>query len=86
MKNQLDVTKALNTFNTITKLGEKTDSGYFYEGIYAQTDFDGYTVMLTDKTTQLSIFFHNKYQIDGPDNAALERFTKKLDYIAKTSN
>ena len=83
MKNQLDVTKALDTFYKISEQGQKTEDGQLLGGIYAQTDYDGYTVMMTDKISHLTIFFHNKYELEGPDKGALERFMHKLDYIAK---
>jgi hypothetical protein len=82
MKNQLDITKALSTFNKIREKGKRTEEGYVLEGICAQTDLDGYTATMTDQLSHLTIFFHNKYELEGPDKAALEKFNQKLQYIA----
>ncbi|AWB66465.1 DUF3081 domain-containing protein [Saccharobesus litoralis] len=81
MKNQLDVSGLLAAFNKISQYGQRTESGYKLDGIEASSDFDGYTVYLSDGVSQLTVFFHNKYQLDTPDNAASERLLNKLTYI-----
>ena len=67
MKNEIDIHRALRVFNKVTTLGDKqsdsTESVYHLCGLNALTDFDGYTISLSDAQVRLDIFFHNKYNL-----------------------
>ncbi|NTS75435.1 DUF3081 family protein [Catenovulum sp. SM1970] len=78
MKNSIDIHKVLQAFNLISKNGDKTPDGFSYQGFYAQSDFDGYNLYLTDKQTELHIFFHNKYELNAPSNELADKFIKRL--------
>lgn len=82
MKNEIDIHRALNVFNSITSLGDKQTNHYSasYQlcGIEAETDFDGYTITLRDAQVTLTIYFHNKYQFDYPNNDALDNFLRRF--------
>lgn len=83
MKNEIDIHRALRVFNKVATLGEKQSdniqSVYRLCGLNALTDFDGYTISLSDAQVRLDIFFHNKYKFDYPNNEALENFLARLD-------
>ncbi|WP_144391830.1 DUF3081 family protein [Pleionea sediminis] len=81
MKNQLDIHKTLKIFQTIIKHGSKIDNKHRLNGVFADSDFDGYTIVLTDEKVTLTVFFHNKYQIDSPNKLAEQEFFQKLDAI-----
>lgn len=74
MKNEIDVHQALAVVNKITRDGVKQEGSYHFEGLTVEPDSDGYTVVLTDGRTSLTLFFHNKYEFDYPDSTALESF------------
>jgi len=90
MKNEIDIQRALKVFNKVTQYGEKRvtsheeDSnsiygdGYHLCGINAQTDHDGYTIVLSDAQVSLTVFFHNKYQFEYPTHDALDNFLRRF--------
>lgn len=86
MKNKIDINLALLAFDKVVKQGIKSEDGHTFEGITASSDFDGYTLVLQDKLSSLTIFFHNKYELEGPDNKAMDRLTKNIEYIAKLND
>lgn len=83
MKNKIDVNTALLAFDIIVQQGEKDAKGHTFEGLTASSDFDGYTLVLEDKLSSLTIFFHNKYELEGPDSKAMDRLVKNIEYVAK---
>lgn len=85
MKNKIDINLALLAFDIVMRSGEKTDTGSTFEGVTASSDFDGYTLVLQDKLSSLTIFFHNKYELEGPDNKAMDRLIKNIEHIAKSN-
>ena len=89
MKNEIDIHRALRVFNKVATLGEKQSdniqSVYRLCGLNALTDFDGYTIILSDAQVRLDIFFHNKYKFDYPNNEALENFLARFTDVEKYS-
>lgn len=83
MKNDLDLHMLLRVYEKIRKNGESIEEGHKLEGVKATSDFDGYTVFLSDVQCQLTLFFHNKYEFDYPTDKAREDFEKRLAYIDK---
>lgn len=82
MKNKIDISTALLAFDKVLQQGEKVEQGHTLSGITASSDFDGYTLVLQDKLSTLTIFFHNKYELEGPDNKAMERLIKNIEHLA----
>ncbi|MCT7940672.1 DUF3081 domain-containing protein [Shewanella holmiensis] len=89
MKNEIDIHRALRVFNKVATLGEKQSdniqSVYRLCGLNALTDFDGYTISLSDAQVRLDIFFHKKYKFDYPNNEALENFLARFTDVEKYS-
>lgn len=83
MKNKIDINVALLAFDKVMQSGIKKTDGTSFEGLTASSDFDGYTLVIQDKLSSLTIFFHNKYELDGPDNKAMDRLVKNIEYVAK---
>ena len=85
MKNKIDINLALLAFDKIRQVGEQSQQGCTFEGVTASSDFDGYTLVLQDKLSSLTIFFHNKYELEGPDSKAMDRLVKNIEHIAKSA-
>lgn len=83
MKNDLDLHMLLRVFEKVREHGKEADEGHQLEGVKASSDFDGYTVFLSDVQCNLTLFFHNKYECDYPTEKAREDFEKRLNYIDK---
>ena len=83
MKNDLDLHMLLRVFEKIRSNGEAIEHGHKLEGVNATSDFDGYTVFMSDVQCNLTLFFHNKYECDYPTEKAREDFEKRLLYIDK---
>ncbi|MBC3767630.1 DUF3081 family protein [Neptunicella marina] len=83
MQNELDTKQALKVFNLVCEKGEKRDEHYFYQGLEAWHDFDGYTCYLKFNQATLTLYFHGKYNLDYADNGELESLFKKIANVAK---
>jgi len=83
MKNQVDIQRLLRIFTLIQQYGEKTSQGHQLLGLTATSDFEGYTLTISDQSVSLDLFFHNKYKFDYPNNQALETFERRLKQLEK---
>lgn len=81
MKNDLDISMLLRAFEIISESGEKTELGHRLDGVEAYTDYDGYTVFMSGNGVELSIGFHNTYNLDYEHEHLKDTFLKKLDGI-----
>lgn len=82
MKNSIDVRKLLLVFNKVMAEGDNRDGKRYWQGLHAWTDFDGYTCYLCDGRVTVTIFFHNKYDIEFYDAAALSQFERNIIDLA----
>ncbi|MCY7295565.1 DUF3081 domain-containing protein [Alteromonas sp. a30] len=81
MKNELDNKLILRVFEKIREHGEKTEDKYLLEGIYATTDFDGYTLYINDANVTLQFGFHNQYHFQYSNEEQRHQFELKLKRI-----
>lgn len=79
-EHKIDVKQALRVFDKATREGEKRDDGWHYRGLTCSTDFDGYTVFISNGKVVLTVFFHNKYTVDYGNPLELQEF---VDLLAK---
>ena len=84
MKNEIDSKFVLAVFDKIRQHGEQQEDRYLLEGVYASSDFDGYTLYLNDALVSMSFGFHNQYHFDYKSKEHFEQFTKKLQNIHQT--
>ncbi|CAA0097072.1 Uncharacterised protein [BD1-7 clade bacterium] len=88
MDSRIDIKQALRVYNKVITRGTKHtgDLGHDYTlaGLTAWSDADGYTLMLEDKDAKLTVYFHNKYNVDFHNNFALDQFLEHMDKIDKT--
>ncbi|GAA5526052.1 hypothetical protein Maes01_02641 [Microbulbifer aestuariivivens] len=80
IEHKVDVKQALRVFDKVTKNGEKREDGWHYRGLTCSTDFDGYTVYISNGKTLLTVFFHNKFTVDYANPVELEEL---VDLLAK---
>lgn len=79
---KIDLVKTLSVFNCILDRGEKLGAGhYLLSGVQARHDADGYTIVLSDQVVQLTLYFHNKYQVQCDKRSEFDAFLHKLDFI-----
>ncbi|NVJ59354.1 MAG: DUF3081 family protein [Gammaproteobacteria bacterium] len=83
MKNELDIHKILKAFQKVIKHGTKRNDYHILNGIKAQSDFDGYTVILSNDDVELTIFFHNRYDLKSKNKFAQKEFFEKIEVILK---
>ncbi|WP_299732931.1 DUF3081 family protein [uncultured Endozoicomonas sp.] len=83
MDKHLDTKKCLSAFATILQEGEKSEKGYFLKGIWAESMDDGYTVRLFDNQSELTLYFHNKFQLNSPDSKSTDQFIRKIYQISE---
>ncbi|WP_462159909.1 DUF3081 family protein [Pseudoalteromonas sp. GB56] len=82
MKNDIDTKTLLNVYEQIQKHGEQTEKGKLYQGLYAYSDIDGYTVYLEGSGVLLRFGFHNTYHLDYQSDKNKEDFMNKVLSIA----
>ncbi len=84
---KVDITLALRAYQSVLDHGERIEEGFMYKGLRASTDFDGYTVTLSDGTISLQIYFHNRFAIEPNNNGrAVDRFLALLQRVADGKN
>lgn len=49
----------------------------------AGSDFDGYTVFITDQVTTARLMFHSKLALDTPSRRALEQFNRRIEGLVQ---
>ena len=84
MDKKFDLLQALRVFNKVTQWGDKEDEDHVLHGLRANAGFDGYTVTLKDDYVSLTVYFHNKFNLDYSDRKALELFLTKMHDIDET--
>ena len=65
MQEDFDIKLALRVTDKIFSHGTRQGDNYQFAGFTAWTDFDGYTITLSDENVKLNIYFHNKYEFDS---------------------
>ena len=83
MESQFDIKQVLRVFQKILDHGQKIDNAYRFGGITAESDFDGYNLLLFDDAVKLHIFFHNTHKFDFKRNIELDAFMDKIKHIDK---
>ncbi len=73
---------ALRAYQTIVSEGAPCRDGHELDGLLAASDFDGYTISLSDGMVTVRVLFHNRVAIDAPSGKALEAFVKRIEKIA----
>jgi hypothetical protein len=71
----------MSVFNAIYTHGEAKDGGRFSQGLQAESSFDGYTLMISNRDSTVYLYFHNKFKLDSPDKRSLEDFYTKFILI-----
>lgn len=82
---KVDVALALRAYQNILDHGQRDEDSFVYKGLRASTDFDGYTVTLSDGTITLRIFFHNRFAMEPNDGKAVDQFLLRLNRVAKAN-
>ncbi|CAM3698261.1 DUF3081 family protein [Parendozoicomonas haliclonae] len=85
MDHVFDIRDALRVYEIITEKGQKDGDAIFYKGFFAETSFDGYTVVLRDQKTKLTIGFHDTFRFDAPSSDAQNAFITALLTLAEES-
>ena len=84
MEHHLNIQKCLRAFAVIIANGERQqDDSHFLDGMVAQTLDDGYTVIMKNNDSQLTIYFHNKFALESPNQQSKDAFIKQLYRIAE---
>ena len=73
---------ALRAYQVIVSDGAASPDGRELDGVLAASDFDGYTISLSDRLVTVRLLFHNQLAIDSPSGKALEAFVKRIERIA----
>jgi len=77
----IDVRTALAVFEKISRLGAKSEEGWIFDQMTANSGFDGYTVTLSDQHATLTVNFHNTFHIDCDSRKDLQSFVEHLERI-----
>lgn len=87
MKDKIDIRVVLKAISRIQSKGKATDdSGITYRGLKVHSDFDGYTVVVSNREVSLTVLFHNKYQLTFKNRPALNDFYDTVKKVAMDSS
>lgn len=78
---KVKISEVLLAVSLITQRGEVRDGVYHYNGLAVQADADGYTVVVKDDESSLTVMFHNTYKVATTQRRALKAFFQKLDAV-----
>jgi len=84
MEQKLDLKQVLRVFQTVVEHGQNLRDEYKLGGLWANTDFDGYTVVMRDEAVTLHIFFHNTHRFTYKRKIDLEVFMGRIKEIDRT--
>jgi hypothetical protein len=82
---KIDVRLALRAYQNVLQHGVQDADGHHLEGLTASSDFDGYTVSLSDRVVTIRLLFHSRIAIEAPSGRALETFIERLVRVAESS-
>ena len=86
-EHKIDVQLALRAYQRVREQGEQVsaDAGaeaWRLDSLTVSSDFDGYTVSITDGAVTLQILFHSRIKLASPSGRALENFIARLQRAA----
>lgn len=81
MERKVDVRQALRAYQKIVEHGEGSGERHHLGELVAESDFDGYTISLSDGRVTVRILFHSRVDIDAPSGQALEDFIARLERV-----
>ncbi len=81
MSEKVDIKKALLAFNVIITEGKRSGDAYTFNGVSAQSDFDGYAIALYNDYVRLDIYFHNKIAFTYSNDRERKLFLEKIESL-----
>ncbi len=81
MTDQFDVRQGFRVYHKVVTNGEADQGAHVLQGIHASSDFDGYTLHLSDQEVDLYIYFHNSYKLEYRSKSALSNFLQRMQNI-----
>lgn len=81
MTDRLKPQEIIAAYQAIREKGTTCNGGYFYKGLTADSDRDGYTVFVSDMNVHMTVYFHYKYKLDYTNKDALEAFKNKIKSV-----
>ena len=83
MERQLDITDILRAFEIIRTKGKPLGDEFFYNGLFVQSSYDGYTVIIRNQQVKLTIGFHNTLNFQGGSEQEKDAFARTLLAISQ---
>lgn len=83
MQEAIDIKQALRVCNKIMSHGQRLERGHKLGDLTVESDYDGYTLTLSDHAVKLHIFFHNKHQLDCKRGIEFNAFLEKVVKLDK---
>jgi hypothetical protein len=82
---KLDLALALRAYQKIVDLGRRDGEVCEFGGLTAVTDFDGYTVSISDGIITLRVLFHSRFVFEPQEGRAIDQFLIRLDKVANAN-
>ena len=81
VEHKIESKKFLELYEKIKQKGDKTDLGHKLQRLEAYTDFDGYSIYITDGIVTVKIAFHNTHNMDFQTQLQLDEFFEKVNKV-----
>ena len=83
MRDKIDIRVVLRAIARIQAKGKPgLDDAMVYRGLELRSDYDGYTVVISNADVTLTVLFHNKYELTFRNRPALDDFYETIKKIA----
>ena len=84
MEHKIDKHQILKVFSKISKHGHVKSNGHVLDGIYAESDWDGYNLFLSNQNVTIRVQFHNTCKVEFKHKFHFEEFLETINKIDKT--
>lgn len=81
LDNKVNVAKALRVYQKVVNEGERNQDQFVWKGLSVGSDWDGYSINLSEGRVNLQIFFHQRFSLEAPNRKEASLFLKKLDRL-----
>tara|TARA_S200000501_G_C20503133_1_gene603540 strand:+ start:36 stop:305 length:270 start_codon:yes stop_codon:yes gene_type:complete len=81
LDNKVNVAKALRVYQKVVNEGVRDQNQVVWQGLTVGSDWDGYSINLSEGRVNLQIFFHQRFSLEAPNRKEAALFLKKLDRL-----
>ncbi len=83
MEHKINKHQLLKVYSKISKFGRVQSNGHVLDGIYAESDWDGHNLFLSNQHVSIRVQFHNTFKVEFKHMFHFEEFLDAINKIDK---